>query len=199
MSLYAATFSTFMKRIFAPFLTFIALFIGTGFVSGSIVHMGEGINPWDVSLLAIGAVLFVLGSVFQDIQQGMTRIRGEGILLFLLLSLVLSIGIGMASGGMQHFVDTPAYSAILIPLGLGIGLVAFILKERMSLTAKEWAVMVPVVCVAIAIGIVGLREVGDALPESLKQDHHSASVQDTTLGTSSSSVAHPIDDGHGHE
>lgn len=181
-----------MKRIFVPFLTFIALFIGTGFVSGSIVHMGEGINAWDVSLLAIGALLFVAGSVAQDVQQGMVRIRGEGIVAFLLLSLFLSIGIGMASGGMQHFVDTPAYSAILIPIGLGLGFVAFILKERARLAPKEWMMIVPTIVIAAGIAMIALRTAGDALPQSLRQNHHAV-----TSGNSSAS-ARMVDNGHDH-
>lgn len=187
-----------MQRIFVPFFTFIALFIGTGFVSGSIVHMGEGINPWDLSLLTIGVMLFVSGSVFQDIQQGMKRIRGEGIILFLLLSLLLSIGIGMASGGMQHFVDTPSYSAILIPIGLGIGFIAFVLKERITLTRKEWIMIVPIVCVSVGIATVALQAAGNALPEVLRQDHHASQGDINSSIDSSPSSAHP-NDGHKDE
>lgn len=187
-----------MQRIFVPFFTFVALFIGTGFVSGSIVHMGEGINPWDISLLAIGVILFVSGSVFQDIQQGMKRIRGEGIALFLLLSLLLSIGIGMASGGMQHFVDTPSYSAILIPIGLGIGFIAFVLKERIALTRKEWITILPAVCVSVGIATVALQAAGNALPEALRQDHHATEGSINASNDSSHSSSHS-DDGHTDE
>lgn len=159
--------------------------------------MGEGINAWDLSLLAVGIIFFVLGSVFQDIQQGMVRIRGEGITLFLLLSLLLSIGIGMASGGMQHFVDTPSYSAFLIPLGLGIGLIAFILKERITLTAKGWAMLTPSVCIAVVAGTLALRAAGNALPETLKQDHHGVTLTSSS-GSSLPSPRHTMDNGHGH-
>lgn len=188
-----------MQRIFLPFITFIALFIGTGFVSGSIVHMGEGVNVWDLSLLAIGAILFVSGSVFQDIQQGMRRMQDEGIILFLTLSLLLSIGIGMASGGMQHFVDTPSYSAILIPLGLGIGFIAFLLKERIALTPREWVIIIPSVCFAIAAGTIALRAAGNALPETVKKGHHAMQgVFTSSSGSSLPSPAHIMGDGHGH-
>jgi len=185
-----------MQRIFVPFLTFIALFIGTGFVSGSIVHMGEGINPWDLSLLAIGILLFILGSVSQDMQQDWKRIRGEGIAAFLFLSLVLSIGIGMVSGGMQHFVDTPAYSAILIPLGLALGFMAFILKERIVLHTKEWAFIVPATLIGCAILGVGLRAVSVALPDSLQQGHGQGVQKEQT--TSSASSSNEKEEGHGH-
>lgn len=187
-----------MKRIFVPFLTFIALFIGTGFVSGSIVHMGEGINAWDASLLAIGIIFFVSGSVFQDMQQGMRRMRGEGVVFFLVLSLLLSIGIGMASGGMQHFVDTPTYSAMLIPLGLGIGFVAFLLKERINLTAREWLILLPSVFVAVGVGMVALQAAGNALPATLKQDHHSTVNIPTSPDGPSPSSARTTGDGHAH-
>lgn len=186
-----------MRRLFLPFFTFIALFIGTGFVSGSIVHMGEGVNTWDASLLIIGVVLFVSGSVAQDVQQGMKRMKGEGIALFLLLSLLLSIGIGMASGGMQHFVDTPSYSAVLIPLGLGIGFLAFILKERLPLSVTEWALIVPAVGLCVILFIVVLRTVGSALPETLRQDHHHQVVSTSSTDDAQSS-AHSSDDGHEH-
>ena len=187
-----------MKRIFSPFLTFIALFIGTGFISGSVVHMGEGINIWDLSLLAIGTILFVGGSVFQDAQQGMKRIQEEGLTAFLFLSLLLSIGIGMASGGMQHFVDTPSYSALLIPFGLGLGFFAFLLKERIRLSTKEWAVLVPAVCISVVVSSIALRAAGTSLPDALRQDHHTTQEELPSSGTSSASSAEPIDDGHGH-
>jgi len=189
-------FVHFMQRIFVPFFTFIALFIGTGFVSGSIVHMGEGINPWDLSLLAIGILFFILGSVSQDMQQDWKRIRGEGIAAFLFLSLVLSIGIGMVSGGMQHFVDTPAYSAILIPLGLALGFMAFILKERIVLHAKEWTFIVPATLIGCAILGVGLRAVSVALPDSLQQGHGQGVQKEQT--TSSASSSNEEEEGHGH-
>lgn len=197
-----------MRRIIVPFLTFIALFIGTGFVSGSIVHMGEGVNAWDLSLLAIGIVLFVGGSVFQDIQQGMKRIRGEGILWFLFLSLLLSIGIGMASGGMQHFVDTPSYSAILIPVGLLLGFIAFVLKERLLLGKREMvAVLLSVLATMTLLAIV-LRSIATALPEELTHGHGHRETPSTEEGAdtvpddaSSSSRAakeeHPHDEAEG--
>jgi O-antigen/teichoic acid export membrane protein len=195
-SLYFNYMTNLPQRVFAPFLTFIALFIGTGFVSGSIVHMGEGINSWDLSLLGIGVVLFVAGSVIQDVQQGMRRIKEGGIIMFLLLSLLLSIGIGMASGGMQHFVDTPAYSAVLIPLGLALGFGAFIFKERIALTTKEWLLVLPgTLAVAVAVA-VALRATAGALPESLLQDH--AHMPAPTMETTSSSASSHAVDGHDH-
>jgi len=170
-------------RAFIPFLAFITLFLGTGFVSGSIVHLGEGLNPWDFSLLAVGVVLFVAGSVAQDVRQGGRRLKEEGIFLFLFLSLILSIGIGMASGGMQHFDDTPAYSAILIPLGIGIGLIAFILKERVVISKREWILLLPSTAISMLLLGMYLKFAGASLPQSVQGDHHD-DVHSSSLSSS---------------
>jgi uncharacterized protein (DUF305 family) len=56
-----------------------------------------------------------------------------------LFSLLLSIGIGMISGGVQHFTDFPLYSSYLIPLGLVLSFVAFLLKGNYMIKAKIWS------------------------------------------------------------
>lgn len=173
-------------RALIPFLTFISLFLGTGFVAGSIVHMGEGINPWDLSLLAVGVILFIAGSVAQDVRLGSKRLKEEGIFLFLALSLVLSIGIGMASGGMQHFDDTPAYSALLIPLGMGTGFIAFILKERVLISKKEWLLLVPTTVMMMVMLSVLLRLAATVLPQSQQDDHHNDSSASSVSSSASS-------------
>lgn len=180
------------RRAFIPFITFIALFFGTGFVAGSIVHMGEGINPWDLSLFSVGVILFVAGSVAHDVLHGSKRLKEEGLAIFLLLSLVLSIGIGMASGGFQHFDDTPAYSAILIPLGIGVGLIAYILKERIILSKKEWVMMLPLTVVGMFLLSMSLRLASSALSES----DHSHVTQESTSDSSTSSIDE--NESHGH-
>lgn len=127
------------KKVIAPFLTFALMFIGAGFISGSIVHLGEGVNPWDVSILSIGVLLFMIGSYVQEILYNGKSLKEEGTLFFLFFSLLLSLGIGMVSGGTQHYVDTPSYSSYLIPIGLGIGMLAFVLKTNIKLAHEEVA------------------------------------------------------------
>lgn len=126
------------STVFLPFIIFTAMFVGAGFISGGIVHLGDGFNWWDVSLILIGIVLFVAGSYAQELRSSQNNLKKEGIALFLFYSLLLSIGIGMASGGTQHFVDTPAYSNYLIPIGLFLGVPAFALKQNIPLLKAEW-------------------------------------------------------------
>jgi hypothetical protein len=159
-----------MISIIFSFLRFVTLFIGTGFVAGSIVHLGEGVNPWDVSLLIVGVALFTLGALFQERANGSVNIQAHGLVQFLLLSLLLSVGIGMASGGMQHFVDTPEYSAILIPLGFALGFFAYCYKEAADISRRQWWALVLVSWLCIGVIAMVLQLVIPYLPEP--QGHH---------------------------
>jgi hypothetical protein len=147
------------KKVLGPFFAFAALFIGTGFISGSIVHLGEGVNAWDLSVLGTGVLLFTLGSCIQEAVFNGRSLREEGMLKFLFTSLVLSIGIGMASGGMQHFADTPSYSAVLIPVGLAIGMVAFVFKQNVEIPNFRFKMFAASALVFAVIGVSGLRYV----------------------------------------
>jgi uncharacterized protein (DUF305 family) len=159
------------RTILAQFITFLAMFVGAGFISGGIVHLGEGINAWDLSLLSIGVALFVVGSYVQEALFNRKNLKEEGVLPFLFFSLVLSIGVGMASGGIQHFVDTPEYSAYLIPIGLAVGILAFVLKQNYKLSSSQWAVLISAATAgALLLGIV-LRGVGAVLPQEWRQQH----------------------------
>lgn len=155
------------KKVLAPFFTFAALFIGTGFISGSIVHLGEGINAWDLSVLSVGVLLFTLGSYIQETIFNGKSLRDGGIIGFLFSSLILSLGIGMASGGMQHFSDTPSYSAILIPVGIAIGLISFIFKQKIEIPSSHFKIFVASTLILAAIGVIALRTLAHQLEHDL--------------------------------
>lgn len=139
-------------QVFVPFVIFTAMFVGAGFISGGIVHLGDGFNWWDLSLILVGIVLFVIGSYAQELRGSQNNLKKEGIVLFLFYSLLLSIGIGMASGGTQHFVDTPEYSNYLIPLGLLLGVPAFALKQNIPLLKNEWVKLI-IISFLIAVAL----------------------------------------------
>jgi uncharacterized protein (DUF305 family) len=124
----------FIKTIL-NYLSYLSLFVGTGFISGSIVHSG---NPSEISKYLVigfvGIVLFASGSLIQEIITGKHQLDTKSTLKFFILSLVLAVGIGMISGGTQHFTDFPVYSSFLIPLGILISWVAFLLKNNYILS-----------------------------------------------------------------
>ena len=160
------------KKVAIPFVIFILLFFGVGFISGGVVHLGEGFNFWDISLVGVGILLFVTGSYIQEVVFNKKNLAAEGIIPFLFYSLLLSIGVGMASGGIQHFVDTPKYSMFLIPLGLLLGVFAFIFKQNIKLTKTQWTKLVPgAMVLALFIGI-SLFASARFIPQNLTGHDH---------------------------
>jgi len=194
-----------LSKTLKNFFSFISLFIGTGFIAGSIVHFGEGVTIWDSSVLILGIVLFVGASFVQEYGKHQQRSTPATFMLFLFQSLLLAIGIGMASGGTQHFIDTPTYSAILIPLGLSIGLFAFFWREKLVLAKLKWLSLLIGVVVIATILWVGLVSVNTIIPDRLRVGHgshgHNSTEEFSTIENAPLEDhfdEEHLDDGHGH-
>ena len=149
------------------YLAFVGMFVGAGFIAGSIVHLGEGINTWDVSVLIVGVLFFLASTCVQEFVFNKRNIKDAKVIQFIVYSIVLALGVGMASGGIQHFVDTPRYSSYLVPIGLGLGVIAFFLKEGEVFTSKKWLQIVGSVIGLVVASIWLLGVIGKVLPESL--------------------------------
>lgn len=148
---------TTTKTVILAYLSTLALFIGTGFISGAIVHTG---NISEVSkyivIGIVGILIFVIGSFVQESILNAKNLKEEGAVKFILFSLILSVGIGMISGGTQHFSDFPIYSSYLVPIGLLISYIAFLLKNNFEFTKN--LIIVGLILTGIAgFGFVGLN------------------------------------------
>ena len=164
---------TSLYSVTKHFIRFVSLFIGTGFIAGSIVHFGEGVTVWDTTVLIIGIVLFVSASFVEERRKKRAEFSTAEFGLFIVQSLFLAIGIGMASGGTQHFIDTPGYAAVLIPLGLWVGLLTFFWKEKLNLSLLKWCLVVIVSFVTATVLWWGLIQFNRVLPDSLRVGHGS--------------------------
>jgi uncharacterized cupredoxin-like copper-binding protein len=102
---------------------------GISFISGAVNH---GFFSGERSLwtAVIGMVLFVLGAWLEH-RQGHTNgpTARTSLLLTLVLGSLLSIGLGFFTGGLQHFPDSPARSAWVVPLGFIVSVVALALSS----------------------------------------------------------------------
>lgn len=99
-------------------------YAGISFISGAVNH---GFFSGERSLwtAAIGMVLFVLGAWMEHrIRDQTTDTPQTGLLPTLVLGALLSIGLGFFTGGLQHFPDSPARSAWVVPLGFFISVLA---------------------------------------------------------------------------
>jgi len=104
-------------------------YAGISFISGAVNH---GFFSGERSLwtAAIGMVLFVLGA---GMEHRLTDSDAEpaqaSLLRTLVLGALLSIGLGFFTGGLQHFPDSPARSAWVVPLGFFISVLALSLSS----------------------------------------------------------------------
>lgn len=102
---------------------------GISFISGAVNH---GFFSGERSLwtAAVGIVLFVAGAWMEHRSQN----NSESLIASLWVGTLLSIGLGFFTGGLQHFPDSPARSAWVVPLGFAISILAlmFTLKMRMQ-------------------------------------------------------------------
>ena len=99
-------------------------YAGISFVSGAVNHgFFSGVRSlWTA---AIGMVLFVLGAWLEHrFSDSDTEEPRAGLASTLLWGSLLSIGLGFFTGGLQHFPDSPARSAWVVPLGFAISVLA---------------------------------------------------------------------------
>lgn len=96
-------------------------YAGISFIAGAVNH---GFFSGERSLLtaAIGVLAYIVGGVLEmranpESAQRWSELLGVGV--------VSSIGLGFFTGGLQHFPDSPARSAWVVPLGFVMSFAAF--------------------------------------------------------------------------
>ena len=137
-------------------------YVGVGLISGSIVHAGTlgGDVTHYIALVALGVVAFIVGTL---LEKG----RGAVTFQFIAISVALSIGVGMVSGGTQHYLDGPVYAAFLVPLGLLLGYIAFVIREDIKgLTLRK----IVIATISALVLLFVLYTVAHTIP--VLDDHH---------------------------
>jgi hypothetical protein len=143
------------NKIVSRYLVYIVYFLGVGMVSSGIVlmpfnHMRYGI------ILVIGLVLFSTGSFINEVIIDKKHLSFKESVKLVIVSLTLAIGIGMISGGIAHFKESPVYVSYLIPIGIMISFISFKVKNAFDLTKKEYITLIItflVIAVVIHIGL----------------------------------------------
>jgi Ca2+/H+ antiporter len=117
-------------RVLRPYLVYVLLFVGAGMVSGGVVHYPLNENFYGV-LAALGGIVFAIGSLANELISGKGLPKAGSLFSLILTSLLLSFGIGMLSGGIQHFTDFPSRAAKLVPLGITLSFIAYCFKANL--------------------------------------------------------------------
>ena len=120
-----------MRQVLSPYVLCVALYLGVALTGGSVVHLP--LDPGRYLLIgAVGVLVFIAASVADARRRHAAGLEGPGGGLgrYVGWSVLLSLGLGMLSGGIQHFLDFPHYAAALLPLGVLLSLAAFLGRER---------------------------------------------------------------------
>ncbi|KUM67273.1 hypothetical protein [Streptomyces curacoi] len=159
--------------------------MGAGLISGAVVH--HPMDPTRYSMIAgAGVAVFLVATVLNEIVLASEKPALGKTLRMLATSTMLSFGLGMLSGGMQHFADLPDRCSVLIPLGIVLSFVAYVLKEDKTPWRRIFGLMGLAVLVAAALTFAGLRHLAPSVSEPGGGHSHGDAI--TEKGT---------DEGHG--
>jgi hypothetical protein len=143
-----------MKNIIYKYLVYVIYFLGIGMTSSGIVLMPFNHVRYSI-ILIIGLGLFLTGSVFNEIVINNHKLSAKESVKLIALSLTLALGIGMISGGISHFKESPRYVSFLIPLGIIISFISFTIKNNFELNKNEkFIIYIGVVLFALIIFII---------------------------------------------
>jgi len=127
-----------MLQILRPYALYVALYLGVALTGGSVVHLP--LAPARYLLIGgIGVLVFIAASVADARRRHATGLEGPGGGLgrFVGWSVALSIGLGMLSGSIQHFIDFPHYAAALLSLGVPMTLAAYVGREGLDVPRPQ--------------------------------------------------------------
>ncbi|MFJ7266732.1 hypothetical protein ACIQV3_08695 [Streptomyces sp. NPDC099050] len=171
------------RPLAARYLGYVGYFVGAGLISGAVVH-----HPLDpdryTRIAAYGALVFLAATVLNEFVLTRERPGLPRLLLVMGASLLLSFGIGMLSGGLQHFDDFPARGAVLVPAGLLVSFVAYVIKDADTPARRVFGPVGLAVLVTAALAFLGLREVAASMESAPAGGHSHGGAEE------------PAEDGH---
>lgn len=149
---------------------------GISFISGAVNH-GFFSSERSLWTAAIGMCLFVLGAVLEHrLSDSNDEPEQTGLVKTLALGALLSIGLGFFTGGLQHFPDSPARSAWVVPLGFFISVLALALSSSYA-WRRSTSAYVLMVGVLVSLGSYGAWQWLAQHPEAADAHGHSHGVE----------------------
>lgn len=150
-------------------------FMGAALIAGAVVHYP--INPSLYAIICVvGAFVFLLGTIVNEFVLADERPVLSQAVSLVAFSLLLSFGVGMVGGGIQHFEQFPERSAWMTPVGLLMSYVAFVAKDskgRWQHLVSPFAAGVVVISALVWLGMT-------VLAGTVSSDGHSHDNGSTT-------------------
>lgn len=178
--------------LLGPYLGYIGYFVGAGLISGSVVHYP--LDPARYALIgAAGALVFLLATVLNEFVLPRRRPAGGQLLRIVGGSLLLSMGIGMLSGGIQHFNEFPARSAVLVPAGLVVSFIAYIVRNA----PQRWkAIIGPIGLGIVTTAVLAFAALNYLAAHGTSAEHGHGAEHGEAAVTGAERVEEPAADHH---
>lgn len=164
---------------------------GISFISGAVNH---GFFSGERSLWTAvgGMVLFVMGAILEHRLVQTPKQAGQGLMRTLFIGALLSIGLGFFTGGLQHFPDSPARSAWVVPLGFLISVVALAMDGVHLWLRSSWVYSV-VLGALVTFGSYGTWQWLERNPEYLGAHAHGPAEASSGSAVTALTVGRSID------
>ena len=144
-------------------------FVGAALIAGAVVHYP--IDPPVYTVICIvGALVFLLGTVVNEFVFAAERPTVTRAIALVTFSLLLSFGVGLLGGGIQHFEQFPERSAAMTPIGLLMSYTAFVAKDPQGRWRHVFSVFGAAVVIVAAGTWFGMNAIADSMA-SASHDH----------------------------
>lgn len=155
--------------LYARYVGAMLYFVGAALIAGAVVHYP--IDPPVYSVIcAVGALVFLLGTVVNEFLFAVERPALRRAVALVTFSLLLSFGVGLLGGGIQHFEQFPERSAAMTPIGLLMSYAAFVAKDSQGRWRNIVSLFGAGVVVVAVLTWFGMTAIADSM-ESVGHDH----------------------------
>ncbi len=161
--------------LYARYVGAMLYFVGAALIAGAVVHYP--IDPPVYTVICVaGALVFLLGTVVNEFIFAAERPALGRAVALVTFSLLLSFGVGLLGGGIQHFEQFPERSAAMTPLGLLMSYAAFVAKDPQGRWRDLFSLFGGAVAIVAALSWFGMSAIADSL-EATGHEHGHATDQ----------------------
>ena len=164
---------TGQPSIYARYVGAMLYFVGAALIAGAVVHYPIDPPVYTV-ICVVGALVFLLGTVVNEFVFAAERPALGRAVSLVTFSLLLSFGVGLLGGGIQHFEQFPERSAAMTPIGLLMSFAAFVAKDAEGRWRNVISIFGAGVVLAAAATWLGMS----ALADSMETHDHSHGTSD---------------------
>jgi hypothetical protein len=172
------------------YLSVVALFVSVGLVAAAVRHFSTEPKLY-LAIGASGTVLFAAAATLMGPRAYRANIRA--IASFAGASLLLGLGLGLLVGGVLHFSAFPYTAAVLVPAGIVVSIIGYVLRDGRELLGRSLlSPAITVIGIAVWVGL-GLGVAAKRLepqPVAAAQGEHGAAAEGGEHGAAAEGGEH---------